>query len=212
MSYLRRVSGPMEAIVLDGATLTPAAVALIARRSAPVELAPAARARNESARRAVDAVLARGDELYGASTGVGPLRTHRVDEGDRSEHQIGLLRSHACGAGRELPDELVRAAMATRANQLGAGGAGVCAELLGALVDALNDIALALLGEGRVRHDGRELPAAAALGAAGIAPGRLGPRDGLAFMSSNAVSIAHAALLVADESALLEAWLTVAGM
>lgn len=224
----------MEAIVLDGATLTPAAVALIARRSAPVELAPAARARNESARRAVDAVLARGDELYGASTGVGPLRTHRVDEGDRSEHQIGLLRSHACGAGRELPDELVRAAMATRANQLGAGGAGVCAELLGALVDALNagvipitrelgslgtgdltalaDIALALLGEGRVRHDGRELPAAAALGAAGIAPGRLGPRDGLAFMSSNAVSIAHAALLVADARALLDAWLTVAAL
>src|SRR3954451_1134218 len=115
-------SGPMQAIVLDGATLTPAAVARVARDGAPVELHPAARERNESARRAVKAVLARGDELYGASTGVGPLRAYRVDEGDRREHQIGLLRSHACGAGRELPEELVRAAMATRANQLGAGG------------------------------------------------------------------------------------------
>ena len=188
MSYLRRVSARMEAIVLDGATLTADAVALIARSGAPVELGPSARARNEAARRAVDAVLARGDELYGASTGVGPLRTYRVDEGDRSEHQIGLLRSHACGAGRELGDELVRAAMATRANQLGAGGAGVCAELLDALVAALNagvvpitrelgslgtgdltalaDIALALLGEGHVRHDGRVIDAAAALEAA----------------------------------------------
>lgn len=224
----------MEAIVLDGATLTPAAVALVARSGAPVELGPAARARNESARRAVDAVLARGDELYGASTGVGPLRTHHVEEDDRSEHQVGLLRSHACGAGRELSDELVRAAMATRANQLGAGGAGVCAELLDALVGALNagvipvtrelgslgtgdltalaDIALALLGEGQVRYDGRVAGAGDALRAAGVATARLGARDGLAFMSSNAVSIAHAALLVADARALLDVWLTVAAL
>jgi histidine ammonia-lyase len=224
----------MEAIVLDGATLTPAAVALVAREHAPVELGPAARARNEAARRAVEAVLARGDELYGASTGVGPLRTHRVDEASRSEHQIGLLRSHACGAGRELSDELVRAAMATRANQLGAGGAGVSGELLDALVAALNagivpitrelgslgtgdltalaDIALALLGEGVVRQDGAVVAADVALRAAGVKPGRLGPRDGLAFMSSNAVSIAHAALLVVDAGALLDKWLTVAAL
>ena len=215
----------MDAIVLDGATLVPAAVARIARLRAPVELSPQARERNDAARRAVEAVLARGDELYGASTGVGPLRGHHVDAADRAEHQIGLLRSHACGAGRELPDELVRAAMATRANQLGAGGAGVSAELLEALVGALNagivprtrelgslgtgdltalaDIALALLGEGEY---------GARLAAAGISPGRLGPRDGLAFMSSNAVTIAHAALLVADARALLDTWLTVAAL
>jgi len=224
----------MDVIVLDGATLTPAAVARIARDGAPVELSAAAQARNEAARRTVHAVLARGDELYGASTGVGPLRAYRVDEGDRERHQIGLLRSHACGAGREIEDGLVRAAMATRANQLGAGGAGVSGELLDALVAALNagivpvtrelgslgtgdltalaDIALALLGEGQVRHDGSVVGAAAALRAAGVAPGRLGPRDGLAFMSSNAVSIAHAALLVADAGALLDAWLTVAAL
>src|SRR3954451_950201 len=80
----RRVTVPMEAIVLDGATLTPAAVARVAREGVPVELGPGARARNESARGAVETVLARGDELYGASTGVGPLRTHRVDEASRA--------------------------------------------------------------------------------------------------------------------------------
>jgi histidine ammonia-lyase len=224
----------MEAIVLDGATLTPAAVVAIARDGAPVELDPAARARNEAARRAVEAVLARGDELYGASTGVGPLRAHRVEESKRPEHQIGLLRSHACGAGRELADEIVRGAMATRANQIGAGGAGVSGELLDALVEALNagivpitrelgslgtgdltalaDIALALLGEGRVRHRGAVVDADAARRAAGVTAARLGPRDGLAFMSSNAVAIGHAALLVADAGALLDTWLTVAAL
>ena len=42
--------------------------------------------------------------------------------------------------------------------------------------------------------------------------GRLGPRDGLAFMSSNAVSIGRAALLVVDARRLLDAWLSVAAL
>ncbi|MGZ4178944.1 MAG: aromatic amino acid lyase, partial [Solirubrobacteraceae bacterium] len=47
---------------------------------------------------------------------------------------------------------------------------------------------------------------------AGIEPGRLGPRDGLAFISSNAFSIGYAALLVVDARRLLDAWLTVAAL
>ena len=103
-----------DSVLLDGATLTPDAVARVARDGAPVELTPAARERNEGARRAVDAVLARGDELYGASTGVGPLRAYRVEERDRERHQLDLLRSHACGAGSPLPEERVRAEPAAR--------------------------------------------------------------------------------------------------
>ena len=121
---------------------------------------------------AIATLLARGDELYGVTTGVGALRDYRVPEDRREDYSLGLLRSHACGAGRPLPATIVRAAMATRANQIGAGGAGVADELLEALVGALNaglspftreigslgtgdltnlaDIALALLGEGQV--------------------------------------------------------------
>src|SRR5205814_89394 len=76
----------------------------------------------------------------------------------------------------------------------------------------LADIALSLVGEGQAWL-GEELVAAEpALHAAGIAPVRLGPRDGLAFMSSNAVSVGHAALLVVDTRAVLDTWLTVAAM
>ena len=220
--------------VLDGATLRPDAVARIARHGARVELAEEARARNQAAARAAAAVLERGHDLYGVTTGVGPLRAHRLDEDERAEYQLRLLRSHACGAGWPLRMERVRAAMATRANQLGAGGTGISDELLDALVAALNagfipftrelgslgtgdlttlaDIALSLVGEGQAWL-GEELVAAEpALHAAGIAPVRLGPRDGLAFMSSNAVSVGHAALLVVDTRAVLDTWLTVAAM
>jgi histidine ammonia-lyase len=219
---------------LDGATLTPAAVATIARDGARVQLAPEARARNDAARDAIAQLLASGEHIYGVSTGVGALRGHRVAEEDRAGYSVRLLRSHACGAGRPLAPELVRAAMATRANQIGAGGAGVADELLEALVNVLNadlapftrelgslgtgdltalaDIGLGLLGEGQMWREGELVDAAEALEAAGITPGLLGPRDGLAFMSSNAVSIGHAALLVVDAERLLDAWLAVAAL
>jgi histidine ammonia-lyase len=220
--------------LLDGATLSPSAVAAIARHGAAVELAPEASARNDSARAAIARLLARGEDIYGVSTGVGALRSHRVAEADREGYSLRLLRSHACGAGRPLATELVRAAMATRANQIGAGGAGVARELLDALVGALNaglvpftrelgslgtgdltalaDIGLALLGEGQFWRENLLVDAAPALEAAGIGPAVLGPRDGLAFISSNAVSIGHAALLVVDAERLLDAWLSVAAL
>ncbi|MGA2013690.1 MAG: aromatic amino acid ammonia-lyase [Solirubrobacteraceae bacterium] len=223
-----------EPVVLDGATLTPAGVAAIAREGAEAILSPDARERNDRARAAIATLLARGDELYGVTTGVGALRAYRVPVGRRERYSLQLLRSHACGAGRVLPVALVRAAMATRANQIGAGGAGIADELLSAVVAALNagltpvtrelgslgtgdltnlsDIALALLGEGRVWRGDEVVDAADALADAGVAPARLGPRDGLAFMSSNAVSIGHAALLVVDAQRLLDAWLSVAAL
>jgi histidine ammonia-lyase len=225
--------GPPE-VVLDGATLTPAAVALVARARAPVRLAPQARRCNEEAARAAEALIARGEPLYGANTGVGALSGRGLHGEELADHALRLLRSHAAGGGPLVASELVRAAMATRANQIGAGGAGVAPELLDALVIALNadlvpvvhelgslgtgdltalaEIALALLGEGRLAGTEELVGAQRALRTAGIGPVRLGPRDGLAFMSSNAVTAGHAALLTVDAQALFDAWLTVAAL
>ena len=221
-------------MVLDGATLTPHAVARIARGGTRVRLAAVARERNDAAREALSGLLARGEQIYGATSGVGALREHEIDPDQREGYSLRLLRSHACGAGAVLRAEGVRAAMATRANQIGAGGAGVADELLDSLVECLNaglspftrelgslgtgdltslaDIALALLGEGKMWRGDELLDAAVALTGAAIPPARLGPRDGLAFLSSNAVTIGQAALLVVDARRLLDAWLSVAAL
>ena len=193
-----------------------------------MRLSDAARERNAAARESIAALLDRGEPLYGATTGVGALRDREIGDGDREQFQWNLLRSHAVGAGWPLPPELVRAAMVVRANQLGAGGAGVATELLDALVatlnagvvpipgsgslgtgdlSALSEIALALLGEGRVLAGGQiEAVTAPRL------PVRLGLRDALGFISSNALSIGRAALLSVDGRALQEAWLAVAAL
>jgi histidine ammonia-lyase len=225
---------PPDPVVLDGDTLTAGHIASVAREGAEARLPAAARARNDAARATIETLLESGVELYGVSTGVGALRERRVAPGERRTHSLSLLRSHAGGAGAPLPATLVRAAMATRANQIAAGGAGVAAELLAALVGALNaglspftrelgslgtgdltnlaDIGLCLLGEGEMWRGDELVDAAEAMRDAGVAPARLGPRDGLAFMSSNAVSIGSAALLVVDARRLLDAWLSVAAL
>ncbi|MBV8954539.1 MAG: aromatic amino acid lyase, partial [Solirubrobacterales bacterium] len=210
----------MARIVLDGESLTPGAVAAVARDGEAVALAPAARARNADARATLAALLERGEDVYGATTGVGALRDRQIDPPDREQLQWNLLRSHAVDAGPALPADVVRAAMVVRANQLGAGGAGVAEDLLDALVRALNQgrvpqvrqfgslgtgdvaglaqIALTLLCDGGSPHDQGKI--------------RLGLRDAVGFTSSNAITIGRAALLAEDLAALHDCWLTVAAL
>jgi histidine ammonia-lyase len=105
----------------------------------------------------------------------------------------------------------------------------VAAELLDALIAALNDgivpltrelgslgtgdlpgladIALALLGEGKVWRDGELVDAPAPQLSI-----RLGLRDALGFMSSNAMTAGRAALLSVDAGKLHERWLEVAAL
>lgn len=216
-------------ITLDGRSLTPDQVAAAARRGDPVSLAEEARERNAAARRAIAEHLRRQHPLYGASTGVGAFRDRSIAEEDREQYQWNLLRSHAVTAGRPMAAELVRAGMVVRANQLGAGGAGVLPELLDGLLAALNrgvvpltrelssigtgdlpamaEIALAILGEGKSWR-GEELIDAPVL----VAGVRLGLRDALGFMSSNAITVGHASLLSVDVRILQDAWLAVAAL
>jgi histidine ammonia-lyase len=227
---LRRV----ETVILDGRTLTPAGVVAIARGRAEARLAAAARERNAAAERLVRRLLERGDLLYGTSTGVGALRATAAASEDPGDHQWRLVRSHAGGGGAPLTVEIVRAAMAVRANQLGAGGAGVGNALLDALLGALRagvtpfarelgslgtgdltvlaEIGVALGGEGQCWVGDDVLPAADALAGAGLQPVRFGPRDGIGFMSSNAVSIGQASLVFSDARRLLESALGVAAL
>ena len=219
-------------IVLDGATLGVADIVAVARSRERVELSADARARNKASWEAIANRLARGGALYGATTGVGALRDQVIAEADREKFQWNLLRSHAVSAGRPLSVELVRAGMAVRANQLGAGGAGVVPELLDALVIALNEgitpyvrelgslgtgdlsalaeVALALVGEGVVWPEGADAAPVAARPVVG--PVRLGRRDAVGFMSSNAFTGGHAALLCVDARALEDARLSVAAL
>ena len=223
-----------QEVVLDGRTLTPAGVVAIARGRAQARMSAEAIERNAAAERLVRKLLDRGDLLYGTSTGVGVLRSSRSALEDPGEHQWRLVRSHAGGGGAALTVEVVRAAMAVRANQIGAGGAGIGQGLLDGLLGLLRagvtplarelgslgtgdltvlaEIGVALGGEGQCWVGDRVVPTAEALADHGLVPVGYGPRDGIGFMSSNAVSIGQAALVFHDASRLLDSALAVAAL
>lgn len=214
-------------VLLDGSSLTLDQIVAVADGAA-IGIAPAARARVAAARAVVDAHAAGDAAVYGVNTGFGSFAETRVP-GDRlAALQLNLLRSHAAGVDAPLPVRDVRAAMALRANVLAKGYSGIRPETLEALVALLArgvhpwvpsrgsvgasgdlaplaHIALVLVGEGHTWDGAVRRPGAEALGAAGLAPVTLGPKEGLALINGTQVSTAVLALATAGAERLARA-------
>ena len=219
-------------IVLDGASLTIDQVARVARGGEPVELAPAALGRLAESRAAIEEMIRGGEVMYGVNTGFGKLANVRIAPDQLDRLQANLIRSHAAGVGPPLPRETVRAMMLLRANVLLRPTSGVRPELVAALTGMLNagvlpvvpeqgsvgasgdlaplaHLAHAMMGEGEVQGpDGRPAPSGPALKAAGLAPFRFQPKEGLAFINGTQAQTAMLALLVHSAESL---WRTALG-
>jgi|LGOV01.1.fsa_nt_gb histidine ammonia-lyase len=76
--------------------------------------------------------------VYGINTGFGKLSDVPVGKKDVSKLQENLLKSHACGVGAPLTDEVVRGMMLLRVNALIRGNSGIRIEVLDKLVEMLN--------------------------------------------------------------------------
>ncbi len=225
MALLPLKSGP---VTLTGDDLSIEDVVRVARRGARVEISAAALERVRRARDVVDRVLERGDLVYGANTGVGSLSRYRVPLENLEQFSAKLVSRHTTHQGAEVPPEVVRAMMVTRANGMAKGGVGVRVELVRAFVDALNagvhpvvrlggsvgqadlaemaEIGQVLIGRGEADYGGRRMPGAEALAAAGLEPVRLKAKEGLALISANGVTMGHGSLVLADVAGLLDAF------
>ena len=207
-------------------TATPVAIedVLAIARGARVELAPDAIERINTARAIVERALAGPELVYGLNTGLGHLRNERLDTLELEAYQEAIVRSHTGGFGPPLPTDVVRAAMAVRVIGIARGGSGASLAVARTLVAMLNAgvhpvvptygsvgasdlmhmaaIADVMIGSGSAHIGDRILTGEEALRQAGIAPLRLAPKDGLALVSANGVSIGWASI-VADRAATL---------
>ncbi len=187
-----------------------------------VVLIPAARDRIEAGHAAYRAAVGAG-RVYGATTGVGANRSAVVSGPGTATLPARILRSHAGSAGRPLSDEGCRATLLVRAEQLAAGRSGVPLATVEALRAALADgsvpelstgdsigtgdltplaqLALVLAGERRWRRGGEAVP---------VVP--IDVVGGLAFISSNAETLARTCLAASDAATLLRASLVVAAI
>ena len=221
----RADDGRGDLVVLTGADLTIADVEAVARHGARAALDTHARDRMQEARDVIEALVARGEVVYGVTTGFGDLATTFIPPGDEAELQANLIASHAAGVGRPFPREVVRAMLVLRANTLALGHSGcrpllvdrIC-ELLargihpvvpeqgsvGASGDLapLAHLALPLIGRGEVEVDGTRVASATALRDAGLEPLTLEPKEGLALLNGTQLMSALGALIAADADRL----------
>jgi histidine ammonia-lyase len=208
-------------VVLDGQSLTLDDVVAVAVRRAPVELAPAARARMQQANAVVSALVESGAVAYGVTTGFGKLSDIAIPPARLGELQVNLVRSHAAGVGPLLPERETRAMMLLRANVIAKGYSGARSILADTLIAMLNaglyppipeqgsvgasgdlaplaHLALALIGEGRLTRGDESDDAAVMLARAGLAPVTLGPKEGITLINGTQAHTAVAALAIVD--------------
>jgi histidine ammonia-lyase len=203
----------MDVLRIGDEPLTAAAVAAAARSAGlAVELTPAARERMAAAYRTAEETGAHR-RIYGRTTGVGANRHVAVEDGEGRAHSVRLLRSHAGGMGRPLPDDVVRGTILVRLAQMAAGGGGQQPAVADALADILREDSLPVLRNLGGIGTG-DLTLLAQLGLALYERGRLEIEagDALALMSSNAATFASAALAWHDVRELLAAGLGIAAL
>jgi histidine ammonia-lyase len=191
-------------VVLTGNDLTLEEVTRVARENEPVELSDDARSRMAETRKLVELVVARGDIVYGLSTGVGARKKVSVAPEDMPAFNRALIANHRVGLGPDAPEDVVRATILRVANALAKGTAGVRPEIADRLVRALNERehprvrALGSLGQA-------DLPPLADLAEGLFGGTELAAKEGLALLNSNAFATALAALALADLHRLLAA-------
>lgn len=126
-------------ILLNGSHLTLDDVVAIARHGARVALDDAARPRIEASRAWVDELIARGaPTVYGINTGFGVFANVPIRAEQSARLMRNLIVSHSAAVGDPLPEEVVRATMAIRANTLAKGFSGVRVRVIETLIAMLN--------------------------------------------------------------------------
>jgi histidine ammonia-lyase len=200
-------------------TLTPGHATLADWRAiaegALVRLDPAAQPAIDASARAVDAIVAKGEPVYGINTGFGKLASVHIAAGDLAALQRNIVLSHAAGVGEPMRPANVRLMLALKLASLARGASGVRGATIAMLeamlardlipvipgqgsVGASGDLAplahlaAVMLGIGDAKIGGETMPAAAALERAGLVPLGLGPKEGLALLNGTQFSTAEA--------------------
>lgn len=146
------------------------------------------------------------EPVYGINTGFGALCNTRIDLKDLQKLQENLVRSHACGLGETVPEEIVKLMMYLKIRGLSYGNSGVQLRTVQRLVGMFNEgilpviyqqgslgasgdlaplahLSLPLLGEGYVSWKGKIMSSLEAIQELGWEPINLQSKEGLALLN-----------------------------
>ncbi|MDA5145892.1 tyrosine 2,3-aminomutase [Streptomyces sp. AD681] len=216
MTTAETATGP---VVVDGESLTVDALRRVAESGTRVEVHAEAMEKVLRSRASLESMIIRGEPVPGAVGGEGRDSPPGVDVTGESERQTNLVRSHSVGVGPLYAEDEARAMVTARLNSLAKGHSAVRPDLLDRMVLYLNEgvvpavpeigspgpvdlvplahVASTLIGEGHVLHDGRRQETRRVLGAMGVAPLRLGVKEGTALINGTSGTVGLGALVVA---------------
>ena len=214
-------------ITINGENLTYSQVVRVARDYEQLQIDSSCLLNIEKSREIVEELLTSDHDIYGINTGFGELSNTHINSQVVDQLQQNLIRSHACGVGKPLPTDVVRAMMLLRINSLIKGYSGIRLESIQLLVDMLNlkihpivpqkgsigasgdliplaHLGLAMIGEGDVEVNGSILDATAALQQHNLNVLQLKAKEGLALINGTPFMAALACLGLYDAKQLLK--------
>ena len=175
-----------------------------------LDASPAFRQKLNRSVELLDRLIARGEIIYGVTTGFGASCETSVPAALSAAMATNLVRFHGCGTGRILDPVECAAVMVVRLASLAQGRSGVRPMLLERICELINRrilpqipaegsvgasgdltplsyIAAVLIGEREVSCNGRVMPSAEALAEARLKPIELRPKESLALMNGTSV-------------------------
>jgi histidine ammonia-lyase len=201
-----------------------------------LELGDEARQAIQACRSYLDEKVKRHDQLiYGINTGFGSLCNTAIPNEDLEQLQRNLVLSHACGAGEEVPNELVKRMLLLKVLGLSHGNSGVQVATVERLIYFFNHtilpvvyqqgslgasgdlaplahLSLPLIGEGEVYYNGTKQASSHVLKSLDLQPIVLQSKEGLALLNGTQFMSAYASYCVANGKKLWYNWNKVAAL
>ena len=206
----------MKHYAIDHSDLTIKQISAILESGAKLSLSEEAKEKIAGCREYLDNKVAEQDKpIYGINTGFGALYNQSISRSDLNKLQENLVMSHACGAGEEVPGEIVRLMLLLKIKGLSYGHSGVQVATVERLIAFYNEgilpvvyqqgslgasgdlaplahLALPLIGKGEVLVKGERKSSAKVLQEKGWDPIVLQSKEGLALLNGTQFMSAYA--------------------
>ena len=146
------------------------------------------------------------EPVYGVTTGFGSLCKVSISKDELTQLQVNLIKSHACGVGPRVENDIVRIMLLLKIQSLSYGYSGCKLDTVERLIDFFNHditpivyrqgslgasgdlvplahLCLPLVGEGEVEIDGEVVSGAKMLEKMGWKPIEMASKEGLALLN-----------------------------
>ena len=157
--------------------------------------------------------------IYGITTGFGSLHNKTINRDQLNKLQENLVKSHACGTGAAVTEEIVRLMLILKILALSKGMSGVQVITVQRLIDFFNEgvcpivfeqgslgasgdlsplahLILPLLGEGEVNYKGKRIKSKTILKRFGWSPLELQSKEGLALLNGTQFMSAYGVFII----------------